>query len=246
MPSLPDLTTLKAVLFDLDGVLTPTAEVHQRAWADLFSAFLAEYAESIGTEQAAWTRQDYFDHLDGRPRLDGVRTVLKARGIDLPEGDASDGPDAQTVHGLAARKNSAFTTALERDGVQAYPGSVRLLEHLAAAGTPMAVVSSSANAPAVMATAGIDHFFAEVVDGAVAAAEKLAGKPAPDTFLHAAERLGATAATSAVLEDATSGVAAGAAGHFAHVIGVNRGAGRQALLDSGATIVVDDLEELLP
>lgn len=244
--SLPDVTSLGAVLFDLDGVLTPTAEVHQRAWGDLFSRFLQEHGERTGTEQRPWSEQDYFDHVDGKPRLDGVRDVLASRGIELPEGSEDDAPDAHTVHGLGRRKNAAFLAALERDGVSAYPGSLALLEALAEAATPMAVVSSSANATQVMAAAGIDHFIQVVVDGRLARAEGIPGKPAPDTFLVACERLGAVPHDAAVLEDATSGVQAGAAGAFAHVIGVDRGAGREALTAAGATAVVDDLQELLP
>ncbi|QRO86847.1 HAD family hydrolase [Kytococcus sedentarius] len=243
--SLPDVTTLGAVLFDLDGVLTPTAEVHQRAWGDLFSSFLAEHGEETGTEHAPWTDQDYFDHVDGRPRLEGIRTFLASRGIDLPEGSEEDAPGTHTVHGLGLQKNSAFLAALERDGVDPYPGSLALLEQLAAAGTPVAVVSSSANATEVLAAAGIDHFFEVVVDGRVARAEDLPGKPAPDTFLAACARLEATPDRAAVVEDATSGCRAGAAGGFAHVVGVDRGAGADALREAGATTVVADLQELV-
>ena len=234
-----------AVLFDLDGVLTPTAEVHMRAWAEMFNAFLSRW-DSPGADTSAYTDADYYAHVDGKPRYDGVRDLLTARGISLPDGDPSDPPDADTVCGLGNRKNDAFNEVLERDGVTAYPGSVLLLDHLRELGIPLAVVSSSVNAPAVLAAAGLADRFRTVVSGAVATELGLPGKPAPDTFLHAAAELGATAATSVVLEDAVSGVRAGAAGHFALVIGVDRGVGHEALSAAGATIVVSDLAELVP
>lgn len=234
-----------AVLFDLDGVLTPTAEVHMRAWAEMFNAFLTDLGERTGEEQPPYTDEDYYAHVDGKPRQDGVRDFLAARGIDLPEGDFDDPPDAETVHGLGNRKNNAFNEVLERDGVEAYTGSVALLDHLRDLGIPLAVVSSSANATGVLAAAGIDDRFATVVDGRVARDEGLAGKPRPDTFLRAAELLGSTAPRSVVVEDAVSGVQAGAAGGFGAVVGVDRGAGAEVLNDHGATIVVTDLADLI-
>ncbi len=240
-----DWSTYAAVLFDLDGVVTPTAEVHMRAWAEMFNAFLSE-GDAGGGDRAAYTDADYFAHVDGKPRFDGVRDFLGSRGIELPEGDPSDGADELTVCGLGNRKNDAFNQVLERDGVVAYPGSVQLLDHLQALGLPLAVVSSSANAPSVLRTAGLADRFATVMDGAVAKAEGLPGKPAPDTFVRAAEILGTTAAHAVVLEDAVSGVRAGAAGDFALVIGVDRGAGTATLTDAGAHLVVADLAELVP
>ncbi|MEO7943095.1 MAG: beta-phosphoglucomutase family hydrolase [Marmoricola sp.] len=237
-----------AVLFDLDGVVTPTAEVHMRAWAEMFNAFLTEYAgqhPDNDADPSPYTDADYFAHVDGKPRYDGVRDFLTARGISLPEGDGSDESEP-TVRGLGDRKNDAFNHVLDRDGVTAYPGSVALLDHLRDLGTPLAVVSSSANAPAVLDAAGLADRFATVVDGMVAGELGLAGKPAPDTFLHAAEILGATAATSVVLEDAVSGVRAGRAGDFGLVVGVDRGAGVATLTDAGADVVVSDLADTLP
>ncbi|GGF48124.1 haloacid dehalogenase [Marmoricola endophyticus] len=230
------------MLFDLDGVITPTAEVHMRAWAEMFSAFLDEHHP----DQAAYTDQDYFDHVDGKPRYDGVRDFLASRGIELPEGDPDDPADADTVCGLGNRKNDAFNEVLERDGVQPFPGSVALLDHLRDLEVPLAVVSSSANAPAVLETAGVADRFATVVDGRVAKAEGLPGKPAPDTFQRAAEVLGASYDAAVVVEDAVSGVRAGAAGGFGLTVGVDRGAGAQALRDAGADLVVPDLQELVP
>ena len=235
-----DWNDYDAALFDLDGVLTPTAVVHMAAWEEMFSAFLS----ARGADP--YTAQDYFDHVDGKPRYDGVRDLLASRGITLPEGDPSDPADADTVCGLGNRKNDAFNAVLERDGVQPYPGSVALVEALAARGTKLAVVSSSKNAPSVLAAAGLDRFFPVVVDGAVAAAEGLPGKPAPDTFLAAAERVGVTKERAVVLEDATSGVAAGHAGRFGLVVGVDRGAGADALTAAGADVVVADLQEIVP
>ncbi|MEO7269697.1 MAG: beta-phosphoglucomutase family hydrolase [Knoellia sp.] len=229
-----------AALFDLDGVVTPTAEVHMRAWSAMFNDFLT--ARGV-TEP--YTDEDYFAHVDGKPRYEGVAAFLASRDIELPQGDPSDPTSADTICGLGNRKNEAFNEVLESDGVEAYPGSVRLLEVLAVRNYPMAIVSSSKNAPAVLRAAGVDHFFPFVMHGGLAAELGIAGKPAPDTFVAAAEALGVTPEQSVVLEDALSGVQAGANGGFGLVIGVDRGAGTKALTDAGATLVVQDLEELL-
>jgi beta-phosphoglucomutase family hydrolase len=231
---------LRAVLFDLDGVLTPTAEVHMRAWGRMFSEFLA------GRSAAGYRDADYFAYIDGRPRLDGVRAMLASRGIVLPEGAPDDDPALETVAGLGNRKNAAFTVELTERGVQPYPGSMRFVEAAVAAGLAVAVVSSSRNAEPVLRAAGIRDRFPVVVDGAVSAAAGLAGKPAPDTYLHAAGLLGLGAADCAVVEDAHSGVQAGRAGGFGLVVGVDRGAGALELLGSGADLVVDDLADLIP
>jgi beta-phosphoglucomutase family hydrolase len=235
-----------AVLFDLDGVITPTAEVHMRAWAEMFDAFLADAEAPGGGDRSPYTEADYFAHVDGKPRYDGVRDLLGSRGIELPEGEDDDPPTATTVKGLGNRKDGAFNAVLRRDGVEAYPGSVRLLDHLRELEVPLAVVSSSRNAQAVLDAAGMADRFPVVVSGAVAAEQHLPGKPAPDTFLHAARELGADPAKAVVVEDAVSGVRAGAAGGFGLVVGVDRGAGEQVLADAGADVVVRDLDELLP
>ena len=227
-----DWADYAAVLFDLDGVVTPTAEVHMRAWSEMFNAFLEDREG-----QAPYTDADYFAHVDGKPRYEGVRDFLTSRGIPAPE---------DLVVELGDRKNDAFNVVLARDGVTAYPGSVALLDHLRELGTPLAVVSSSVNAPSVLMAAGLADRFETVVSGAVATERGLPGKPAPDTFEYAAEVLGATAATSAVLEDAVSGVRAGRAGDFALVVGVDRGAGAETLTEAGADLVVADLQELVP
>ncbi|WP_459982924.1 HAD family hydrolase [Nocardioides sp. AN3] len=231
-----------AVLFDLDGVITPTAVVHMAAWSELFNGYLTEHQPG----EAPYTDDDYFSYVDGKPRYDGVRDFLASRGITLPEGTSQDPGTALTVRGLGNRKNDAFNHVLDRDGVEAYPGSVALLDHLREVGVPLAVVSSSANARHVLQAAGLLDRFATVVDGKVADELGLAGKPAPDTFLHAAEVLGAPASDAVVLEDALSGVAAGAAGRFGLVVGVDRGAGPTALTNAGADVVVSDLRHLVP
>ncbi|TPW78295.1 HAD family phosphatase [Schumannella sp. 10F1B-5-1] len=232
------LSGVRAFLFDLDGVLTPTAEVHRRAWSRLFT----EYLDARGAEP--YTEADYFRHIDGKPRFDGVRDLLTSRGIRLPEGTHDDAPELDTVGGLGNRKNAAFTAELTEHGVAAYPGSLAFLDAAEAAGYGMAVVSSSRNAPAVLAAAGIADRFEIVVDGVVAARDGLPGKPAPDTYLAGAERLGLTAADCVVVEDAESGVQAGRAGDFGLVLGVDRGVGADALLRFGADLVVPDLGEL--
>ncbi|MFV0460405.1 MAG: HAD family hydrolase [Actinomycetales bacterium] len=235
-----DWTNYKAALFDLDGVVTPTAQVHMIAWNEMFSEFLA----SRGIPEP-YTDSDYFAYVDGKPRYDGVRAMLASRGIEIPDGEPDDPASAETVCGLGNRKNAVFTQVLERDGVQAYPGSVALIEHLLATGTRIAVVSSSQNAPSVLRAAGLLDKFELVVDGKLAKQNSLPGKPAPDTFAYAAAELDATNAEAVVLEDAVSGVQAGRAGDFGLVIGVDRGAGADELTQAGADVVVTDLAELI-
>ena len=234
-----DWDVVDAVLFDLDGVITPTAEVHMHAWAEMFTAFLAD------RDVAPYTDDDYFAHVDGKPRYEGVAALLGSRGIELPWGDPSDAPEATTVCGLGNRKNLLFGEVLARDGVKAFPGSVELLDVLDERGTRMAVVSSSANAPDVLRAAGLLERFETVVDGAVAKERGLPGKPRPDTYEYAADVLGVPHHRAVVVEDALSGVQAGAAGTFAAVVGVDRGAGADALRQHGADVVVEDLAELV-
>ena len=236
----PPLHGIHGVLFDLDGVLTPTTDVHMAAWARLFTPYL----EGHGVDP--YTEHDYFDFIDGKPRYDGVRSMLAARGIELPEGEPTDPAAADTICGLGNRKNDTVSRVLAEEGVSPYPGSILFLDAVTEAGLKVAVVSSSRNAPAVLEAAGIASRFEVVVDGMVATEQNIAGKPAPDTYLRAAELLGLTAAECVVIEDAHSGVQAGRAGHFGLVLGVDRGAGAQQLLDSGADIVVSDLGEMLP
>lgn len=229
-----------AALFDLDGVLTPTAEVHMKAWNRMFT----DYFTSHGITPA-YTDDDYYAYVDGKPRYDGVRACLASRGVVLPEGTPADAPGTETVCGIGNTKNDAFSAILDSEGVEAFPGSVRLIDHLEGLGVAMAVVSSSRNAPAVLAAAGLAHRFEVVVDGNVVAHEGVAGKPAPDMFELATRRLGVLDEDAVVVEDALSGVQAGAAGDFGLTVGVNRGAGAEVLIENGADIVVDDLEELM-
>ncbi len=228
-----------AVLFDLDGVLTPTSDLHVRAWRET----LAPVCDAAGVR--AYTDADYFEHVDGRPRYDGVRALLDSRGIALPQGRPQDAPGAATVCAIGNAKNARFEGILREEGVTPFPGSLRLLDELAVTTTKLAVVSSSRNAAAVLRAAGLAGRFPVVVDGALAARENLAGKPAPDTFLLAAHLLGAPPARTMVVEDATSGVRAARAGAFARIVGVDRGVGALALLTAGADVVVRDLDELV-
>lgn len=233
-------TAYTAALFDLDGVITPTAELHMRAWAEMFNAFLS--ARGIAEP---YTDDDYFAYVDGKPRYDGVRSFLASRDIVLPEGTPSDAETEETVCGLGNRKNAVFNAVLERDGIAAYPGSLALMDALDEQGIAKAVVSSSKNARKVLAAAGIEERFPVIVDGAVAVEEHIPGKPEPDMFLRAAELLGVGPAVAVVLEDAVSGVVAGRKGNFGLVVGVDRGAGAAVLEEAGADVVVTDLEELL-
>ena len=234
------MTGIRGVLFDLDGVLTPTIVVHRAAWARLFEPYLDQHGV------APYTERDYFDYIDGKPRYEGVRSMLAARGIELPEGEPSDDPSADTICGVGNRKNETVSRLLAEEGVSPYPGSILFLDAVTNAGLKVAVVSSSRNASFVLEAAGIADRFEVVVDGMVAESGHIAGKPSPDTYLHAANLLGLTAAECVVVEDAHSGVQAGRAGNFGLVLGVDRGAGAKQLLDSGADLVVDDLEDMLP
>jgi beta-phosphoglucomutase family hydrolase len=244
MLGLPDV--VRGCLFDLDGVLTRTAAVHARAWKEMFDGFLRQRAAETGQPFVPFDPvQDYDRYVDGRPRLDGTRCFLVARGIDLPEGAPTDPPGAPTVHGLSNRKNDLVLALLARDGVEVYPGSIDYVRAARARGLRSAVVSSSANTAQVLEAAGISGLFDARVDGVVAAERHLAGKPAPDTFLAAAATLGLGPDRAAVFEDALAGVAAGRAGGFAFVVGVDRTGQADALREHGADLVVGDLSELL-
>ncbi len=240
MTQLQDLSLYEGVIFDLDGVLTPTADVHERAWGKLFRDYFAEHG--ITPE---YSQDDYFEHLDGKPRYDAVSSLLGSRGIELPYGDPTDEPTANTVCGLGNRKNIEFSEILATEGVEPYPGSVAFVEWLVQHHVHVAVASSSRNAVSVLTAAGIIDTFDVIVDGLVAAREGLTGKPAPDIFLRAAELESISPNRSIVVEDAISGVTAAAAGGFT-VIGVDRGVGSDALIAAGADVVINDLAELLP
>jgi beta-phosphoglucomutase family hydrolase len=241
---LPD--SIQACLFDLDGVLTPTASVHDKAWKATFDDFLRRRAERDGAPFVPFDPvADYEQYVDGKPRLDGVRSFLAARGITLPDGSGNDPPGSETVTGLGDAKNEVLLKLLHDEGVQPYPGSVRYLQAVRAAGLATAVVSSSANCRAVLAAAGLDRQFDAVVDGVLAAEQHLAGKPAPDTYLAAATALDLPPAAAAVFEDALAGVRSGRAGHFGWVIGVDRVGQSAELRAAGADVVVTDLADLL-
>lgn len=241
MTSLP---ALEAWLFDLDGVLTDTARVHALAWQATFDQFLAE---RVGDEAfVPFDRVgDYEQFVDGKPRCDGVRDFLASRGITVAEGRRSDGPDVRTVWGIGNRKNDRLLEFLAHEGPTVFAGSVEFVRAVRDRGVLTAVVSASENCTTVLAAARITELFDVVVDGLVASAQHLAGKPAPDTYLYAARQLGVAPRRAAVVEDAPAGVAAGHAGDFGLVVGVSRGASPAELEAMGATIVVCDLAELL-
>jgi beta-phosphoglucomutase family hydrolase len=238
-------TGVRACLFDLDGVLTQTAKVHAAAWKEMFDGYLRERAARSGKFVPFDPVMDYDDYVDGKPRYDGVRSFLSARGIALPEGEETDPPDAETVAGLGNRKNEIVLRMIRHDGVEAYEGSVRYVRAAREAGLARAVVSSSSNCREVLVAAGIDDLFEQRIDGVVAEREHLKGKPAPDTFVAGARALGVVPKQAAVFEDALAGVAAGRAGGFAYVVGVDRVGQAGALREHGADVVVSDLTELL-
>jgi beta-phosphoglucomutase family hydrolase len=236
---------VRLCLFDLDGVLTRTAAQHTAAWKETFDGWLRERAERTGEPFVPFDAHlDYTRHVDGKPRQDGTRDFLRSRGVELPEGTPDDGPDAETVWGLSARKNDLVQAVIERDGVETFDGSIDYVRAVREAGLRTAVVSSSANTVLVLEAAGIADLFDTRVDGIVARERGLPGKPAPDTFLAAARDLGGGPDDAAVFEDALSGVAAGRAGGFAWVVGVDRAGHADALLEAGADVVVQDLAEL--
>jgi beta-phosphoglucomutase family hydrolase len=236
---------IAACLFDLDGVLTRTAEVHNAAWKAMFDQFLAAEGRRRGVVFGPFTLDDYAAFVDGKLRQDGVRGFLASRGIALPEGHPDDPPELDTVHGLGTRKNVLVLDLIRTQGVQVFERSVQFVHAVRAGGLRRAVVSASRNCQEVLRAAGIEELFEVRVDGTVAAAEGLAGKPAPDMFLAAARHLGVDPAHAAVFEDAVAGVQAGRAGAFGWVVGVDRIGQADALRAAGADIVVDDLGDLL-
>jgi beta-phosphoglucomutase family hydrolase len=237
---------IEACLFDLDGVLTRTARVHARAWKETFDAFLNERARKTGEEFRPFDEvRDYDEYVDGKPREEGVRSFLAARRISLPEGSENDQPDADSIHGLANRKDALFLQLIHTHGVEAFEGSVRYVHAVRAAKLKLAVVTSSRHCSEVLTAAQMQGLFDAQMDGNVADARGLAGKPAPDTYLEAARMLRTAPAVSAVYEDALAGVQAGRAGRFGLVVGVDRSGQAEALRRHGADIVVKDLAELM-
>ncbi len=244
MLGLPD--GVKACLFDMDGVVTQTATVHAAAWKEMFDDFLRGYAERTGTKFVPFDpHHEYAAYVDGKPRLEGTRSFLASRGIDLPEGKPDDPPGTQTLYGLSNQKNDLVLAKIAAGGVQVYEGSIAYIKAVRDKGIATAIVSASANTVQVLNSAGIAGLFDVRIDGVVAQQRGLRGKPAPDTFLAAAEELHVPAAHAVVFEDAQAGVAAGHAGHFALVVGVDRVGQAAELREHGADIVVKDLSELL-
>jgi beta-phosphoglucomutase family hydrolase len=241
---LPD--AIRACLFDMDGVLTRTETVHATAWKQMFDEYLQERARRSGETFRPFDKvHDYDAYVDGKPREEGVRSFLRSRSIELPDGGPDDPPDAETIHALGQRKNEIVLRLIHDAGVRVYDDTIRYLDAVQAAGLACAVVSSSTNTHDVLRAAGLADRFDTVIDGVVAHQEHLQGKPAPDTFLAAARALHVPSAEAAVFEDAVAGVAAGHAGHFGVVIGVDRAGQADELRAHGADIVVSDVTELL-
>jgi beta-phosphoglucomutase family hydrolase len=233
-------------LFDLDGVLTDTASVHRTAWKAMFDDFLESWSERNGSPFVPFDADaDYLRYVDGKTRADGVRSFLQSRDVTLPEGSPDDGDDAETVNGLGNRKNAAFQKTMYTDGVKVFEGSRRYLEAVVEEGISVAVVSSSANTREVLELTGLAKFVDQRVDGVTIREQHIAGKPAPDSYLEGARRLGVDPSAAAVFEDALSGVEAGRAGHFGLVVGVDRVGQADALREHGADVVVTDLADLL-
>ncbi len=243
----PDLTheNFDAFLFDLDGVITSTAKVHSHAWKELFDGYLKTLADKTGKEFIPFTDEDYRVFVDGKPRYEGVRSFLESRGVSLPFGDPSDAEDAETCCGLGNKKNAYFNVYLQEEGAEVFETSVQFVRQLLAQGFKTAVVSSSKNCQTVLQVAGIEDLFQLRMDGAVAEAEGIPGKPEPDTFVIAAERLGVPVSRAVVVEDSISGVQSGASGNFGLIIGVDRTGEAVELRKNGAHFVVEDLGELL-
>jgi beta-phosphoglucomutase family hydrolase len=244
MLGLPD--GIACTLFDMDGVITQTAVVHDAAWKEAFDDFLRKHADQTGERFVPFDPvHDYDDYVDGKPRLDGTRSFLESRGITVPEGTPDDASGKPTLYGISNLKQELLLAKLESDGVQVYDGSVRYLNAARAAGLKTAIVSSSANTQQVLHAAGLQDAFDVRIDAQAAATQHLRGKPAPDTYLAAARALGISADHAAVFEDALAGVEAGRAGSFGYVVGVDRVGQADALRSHGADVVVSDLGELL-
>lgn len=231
-----------AVVLDMDGVITKTATIHAKAWKQMFDEFLKEkQGENFRPLDIT---KDYHEFIDGKPRKDGIRSFLQSRKIELPEGDPDDEPQKNTVNGLAKRKNKIFLDTIKKDGVEVFEDTAEMLEIWKKEGKKLAVISSSRNCEYIIESAGLTTMFKIRVDGIVSEEESLKGKPAPDIFLNATEKLGAKKESTIVIEDAISGVQAGKKGQFALVVGVDRNEKSESLKKAGADIVVKKLTEL--
>lgn len=236
---------LAAVIFDLDGVITSTAQAHAKSWKQLFDAYLQERAEKLGeTWRPFEIEADYLPYVDGKPRYDGVAAFLKSRNIELPRGTPQDSPNQETFCGLGNRKNEIFQKTIEQEGAQVYPSTLQWIEQLKAAGIKVAMATSSKNGPLILSKAGLSETFPVTVDGNDIERLGLKGKPDPDLFLEAARRLQVNPKHSAVVEDALSGVAAGKNGHFGVVIGVVRNNSAEELKNNGADLTAENLNKI--
>ncbi|WP_167610792.1 beta-phosphoglucomutase family hydrolase [Maribellus sediminis] len=234
----------EAVIFDMDGVITKTAITHTAAWKKMFDEYLQKRAVEHGEAFQEFTQKDYLAYVDGKPRYKGVTSFLESRNIELPFGDAADEPGMETICGLGNRKNIAFNEVIARDGVEVYESTAQLLEDLTKAGIKLGVASSSKNCAPVLEAVDLLKTFGARVDGVVSAELGLHGKPEPDIFTTACEILGSTPAKSIVVEDAVSGVQAGAKGKFGLTLGIARENNEKELAENGADFVVTDLEEV--
>ncbi len=233
-----------AVVFDLDGVITKTAVVHTKSWKKVFDAYLHEKADKENETFREFTRDDYLNYVDGKPRYQGVDSFLKSRNIDLPWGTPDDDPSKETVCGLGNRKNKAFLETLENEGAEVYPSTKKILLELKEAGVKLGVASSSKNCKAVLEAVDLLSLFEARVDGVVSAELNLTGKPAPDIFTKACEMLNAEPSQSIVVEDAISGVQAGANGNFGLTLGIARNGNTTELEQNGANYAITDFEEI--
>lgn len=234
----------RAVILDMDGVVTRTAALHARAWKETFDAFLEHRARGNDEDHAPFDIDtDYRRYVDGRPRFEGIRRFLDARRIRLPEGGPGDDEDAHTVRGLGCRKNAIYLSLLEQEGVETHADTLARLDEWRRRGFRTALITASRNGRGVIDAAGIGALFDVIIDGADAAKAGLRGKPAPDVFLEAARRLGVEPYQAVVLEDAIAGIEAGRAGGFGLVVGVARDGG-EMLREHGADVVVRDLLQL--
>lgn len=240
-----DARHIRALIFDLDGVITQTATVHASAWKKMFDAYLLQRGKQDGkTYQPLNISTDYPKYIDGIPRYDGVRNFLRSRNITLPEGTPEDAPGTETVAGLGNRKNTYFQKVLQEEGIEAFPDAVEFIRKQHQSGRRTAIISASKNCRAVLKAANLEHLFEVRIDGEVSVRLHLKGKPAPDIFLEAARQLDVKPDEAAIFEDARAGVAAGKAGRFALVVGVNRTEEKEteALLQNGADLVVTKLD----